>query len=171
MKQGGNILLTDNFPAATEREMFRTHTSGRSLLHAGAILREHPIWRKFPAEGFADWQFFPMMDQSYSIVYDSDMPEFKVLFELIPSFKRIRHKTMLTEFQVGQGRLMLCSLHLNEDDPAGSYLKYLLLEYLSGDQKSEAPDWAVEKLRERLHNPVNYVCQYRKIDAGGRPVD
>jgi len=171
MEQGGAVLLTDNFPSAVENEMFRTHTSGRSLLHAGAILRKHPIWQKFPAEGFADWQFFRMMDCSCSMIHDRDMPEFQPLLELIPSFKRIRHKSMLSEYKVGKGRLICCSLHLQDNDPAGCWLKKLLLDYLAAKDWAAAPEWQVGYLRSRMHNPVQYSCQYRKIDAGGRPVD
>jgi hypothetical protein len=171
MEQGGAVLLTGNFPSAVEKEMFRTHTSGRSLLHAGAIIRKHPIWQKFPAEGFADWQFFRMMDSSCSMVHDRNMPEFQPLLELIPSFKRIRHKSMLSECKVGNGRLICCSLHLHEDDPAGSWLKKLLLDYLAAKNWANAPEWTPDALRERLHNPIRSTCQYRKIDAGGRPID
>ena len=171
MEQGGAVLLTGNFPAAVENEMFRTHTSGRSLLHAGAILRKHPIWQKFPAEGFADWQFFRMMDASCSMVHDRAMPEFQPLMELIPSFKRIRRKSMLAEYKVGKGRLLCCSLNLREDDPAACYLNKLLLDYLASKVWAEAPEWRIEHLRDRLQNPIQYVCQYRKIDAGGRPID
>jgi hypothetical protein len=171
MEQGGAVLLTGNFPSAVEKEMFRTHTSGRSLLHAGAIIRKHPIWQKFPAEGFADWQFFRMMNCSSSMIHDRNMPEFQPLLELIPSFKRIRHKSMLSEYKVGKGRLICCSLHLQKDDPAGCWLKKLLLDYLAAKNWTAAPEWQAEYLRNRLHNPVQYSCQYRKIDAGGRPVD
>ena len=171
MEQGGAVLLTGNFPSATENEMFRTHTSGRSLLHAGALIRKHPVWQKFPNEGFADWQFFRMMDSSSSMIHDSEMPEFQPLLELIPSFKRIRRKSMLSEYKVGKGRLICSSLKLQKDDPAGSYLKQLLLDYLASKNWTDAPEWKVGDLRCRLHNPVQYSCQYRKIDAGGRPVD
>ena len=171
MEQGGAVLLSDNFPSAVEKEMFRTHTSGRSLLHAGAIIRKHPVWQKFPTGGFADWQFFRMMDASCSMVHDNAMPEFQPMLELIPSFKRIRRKSMLAEYKVGKGRLLCCSLHLRADDPAGSWLKRLLLDYLAAKDWTDAPEWQSEHLRNRLHNPVQYACQYRKIDAGGRPID
>lgn len=172
LADGGAVLLTGEFPCGTELEMFRPHTSGRSLGHSGAIIRRHPVWEKFPNESFADWQFFPMMNVSCSIVNDKDMPEFKPLLELIPSFKRIRHKSMLAEYKVGKGRLMLCTLHIEADDPAARYLGSLLKEYLSsGSYASDVPEWTPEKLRHRLHHPVTYNCQYRKIDAGGRPVE
>ena len=171
MEQGGAVLLTGNFPSAVENEMFRTHTSGRSLLHAGAIIRKHPVWQQFPAEGFADWQFFRMMDSSCSMVHDRAMPEFQPLLELIPSFKRIRRKSMLSEYKTGKGRLICCSLKLQKDDPAGSWLKKLLLDYLAAKNWADAPEWTPDALRERLHNPIRSTCQYRKIDAGGRPID
>ena len=105
------------------------------------------------------------------MIHDSEMPEFQPLLELIPSFKRIRRKSMLSEYKTGKGRLICCSLNLQKDDPAGSWLKKLLLDYLAAKNWTDAPEWKVGDLRCRLHNPVQYSCQYRKIDAGGRPVD
>ena len=144
LKDGGAVLLTDHFPGTANPENFRSHTSGRSLGHAGALFDPHPVWEKFPHSGFLDWQFFPMMRNSRSLLYDDSMPEFKPLFELIPSFKMVKHKSMLSEFIVGKGRLMISGLNFDISDP--------------------------EKLMLCAANSGKTGNCGQKIDAGGRPI-
>ena len=151
-------------------ETFRPHTSGRSLGHSGAIPHEHPVWHEFPQDGFADWQFFPMMTGSVSLIRDEDMPEFAPILELIPSFKLIKRKSLLSEYRVGQGRLMICGFHLREDDPASVWMRHILLEYLGRRDFADAPEWQTDKLLSRLNAGVQ-ADTGKKIDAGGRPVD
>ena len=169
VSRGGSLLLTGGFPAATERENFRTHTSGRSLGHAGTVFHAHPIWNHFSNSGYADWQFFPMMDGCTSLVNDADMPPFSPIIELIPSFKLVRRKSLLSEFAVGQGRLMACGLKLDADDPAAAYMKRLLLDYLGRRKFVPAPEWKTEELAKRLGMAITEK-ERKAIDAGGRPI-
>ena len=169
MEKGGNILLTANFPGETMSENFRPHTSGRSIGHSGAIVREHPVWKRFPNEGFADWQFYPLMSGSTSFIRDAEMPEFSPMLELIPSFKLIRRKSPLMEFKVGSGRLLICGLNIAADDPAAGWMRHILLEYLSGaDKKSAVPVWESGKLLARIGDGSRSADMGGKIDAGGR---
>ena len=172
MENGGAVLLTDHFPGTTLRENFRPHTSGRSLGHAGARIHRHPIWNDFPNEEFADWQFFAMMKDSKSLVFDKTMPEYTPILELIPSFKMVKRKTPLTEFAVGKGRLMICGLNLRNEDPAGMWMKHILLKYLASHDYVKAPEWNADQLRLSLAAiPETAERLGRKIDAGGRPID
>lgn len=168
---GGAVLLTGGFPMQTWPETFRTHTSGRTLGHAGMIFRTHPIWREFPHEGFGDWQLFPMMTHSTSLIYDAEMPEYRPLLELIPAFKLIRRKSMLSEFKVGHGRIIMCGLVLGDSDPAATYLKITILNYLGRRDWVNAPEWSAIKLRMRLRTTTASELKPVPIDAGGRPIE
>lgn len=168
---GGAVLLTDNFPAESIKEVFRPHTSGRCWGHAGAMINPHPIWKNFPHDEFMDWQFYPMMKASHSIVYDDAMPEFKPLMELIPSFKLIKLKSMLSEFQVGSGRIVMTGLALDNDEPAGRYLKKEIVSYLNSNDYVPAPVWNIDDLKKRLELPPRKERREVIIDAGGRPVE
>ncbi len=169
VSQGGAMLLMGGFPAATEHENFRTHTSGRSLGHAGTVFHSHPIWNHFSNNDYADWQFFPMMDGCTSLVNDVEMPPFSPIIELIPSFKLVRRKSLLSEFAVGHGRLMVCGLKLDADDPAAAYMKHLLLDYLGRRKFVPAPEWKTELLAKRIGMTITEK-ERKAIDAGGRPV-
>jgi hypothetical protein len=168
--KGGALLLTGGFPACSETEVFRTCTSGRSLGHAGTVVHNHPIWRRFPQEGFADWQFYPLMTKSHSLVQDAQMPPFTPILELIPCFKRIRRKSLIAEFSVGKGRMIVCGFNFQKDDPAVRWMKHVLTEYLAGGNYTSAPIWDVEELRSRLGIVFTERAR-RLIDAGGRPVE
>ncbi len=173
MEQGGRIMLTDNFPGKSFPENFRAHTTGRSLGHAGALFNEHPIWKNFPHAGFLDWQFFPLMKESRSLIYDPDMPRFNPVFELIPSFKLVKHKGMLSEFTVGRGRLMVCGFRLDVPDPAAAYMEQVIMDYLGtdGSASASAPEWSPDALRQRLQKDHGLAeGKEKKVDAGGRPI-
>ena len=172
MANGGAVLLTGGFPGASMPENFRPHTSGRSIGHSGAIPHGHPVWKRFPHDGFADWQFYPMMSGSHSLISDPEMPEYRPILELIPSFKLIKRKSLLSEFQVGAGRLMVCGFRLADDDPAAVWMKHILLEYLEKHDYAPAPEWPPEKLARRLDpESAGSASLGRKMDAGGRPTD
>ena len=172
MEDGGAVFLTDHFPGATLRENFRPHTSGRSIGHSGARLHAHPIWRDFPNETFADWQFFSMMKDSKSLIFDKSMPEFAPILELIPSFKMVKRKTLLAEYAVGKGRLMICGLNLQESDPAAVWMKHILLKYLASQDHIQVPAWNAGQLRQTFEAiPETIERAGKKIDAGGRPID
>ncbi len=167
-EDGGSVLLRGGFPAGTRTETFRPHTSGRTLGHAGILIHEHPVLRDFPHEGFGDWQFFPMMSGAVSMIHDSGMPEFHPVIELIPSFKLVRRKSMLSEFRVGKGRILMCGLALSDSDPAGRYLRGALLEYLNRGVWEEAPEWESASLRERIRRDHGERFQEIRLDEGGR---
>ena len=150
-------------------ENFRSCTSGRALGHAGALLHPHPIWEKFPNNGNYDWQFKPLMEGSASLVYDEDMPEFKPIMSLIPTFKMVKHKSMLSEFIVGKGRLIICGFTINSNNPAAMYMKEILIDYLTEDNLVDVPTWNLEELKQHAHSSrVGNIGQ--KMDEGGRPI-
>jgi len=168
---GGKVLLTGGFPCITFPERFGAHSSGRVLGHSGAIPHKHPAWEKFVHDGFADWQFFPLMTRnSISLVQDGEMPEFTPILELIPSFKMVYRKSLLSEYEVGAGRLMCCGLHLDADDPAAAYLKRVLVSYLDGEDQVSAPRWNPDALKARCGKTFPQFRMGSKVDAGGRPI-
>ena len=112
-----------------------------------------------------------MMTSSISHIRDEEMPPFAPLLELIPSFKLIREKSMLSEYRVGKGRILFCGLNLtSQSDPASLYMKDQLLAYL-GEPASwveDAPQWEVEALKKRLRQKMAPRRKEKKIDFGGR---
>ena len=172
MEQGGRVLLTDDFPLSTMPERFAPHTSGRSIGHSGVLINDHPIWERFPHDGFADWQFYPMMTGSSSLVFSEEsMSKYAPVIEPIPSFKLIKRKSFLSEFRVGAGRLMLCTFKLDADDPGAKWMKKILCDYLGGGAFAPAPEWSAASLACAVDSIQEVISSGKKIDAGGRPQD
>lgn len=171
MANGGCVLLTGNFPAKSMPERFAPHTSGRSIGHSGVLINPHPVTDGFPHSGFADWQFYPLMTNSLSLISDETTPEYAPVVELIPSFKLIKHKSFLSEFRVGSGRLIICGLRLDIDDPAAKWLRFLIVRYLGSGTFVPAPEWECDALTASLSQQQKTVLTGKKIDEGGRPVD
>lgn len=171
LEKGTPVLLTGNFPGVMSHENFRSHTSGRSTGHAGAVFHAHPVWGKFPHGGYLDWQFFPLMQEAVSQINDPEMPEFRPAFELIPAFKMVKRKSLLSEYQVGSGRLLLCGFDLAADDPAAPWMKHILLDYLADPARwtAEVPAWDPAVLLRRCRN-ASFSRTAAPVDAGGRPV-
>ncbi|MBO7153592.1 MAG: hypothetical protein J6W67_07280 [Lentisphaeria bacterium] len=169
LEAGGRVLLTGNFPAKSMPERFAPHTSGRSIGHSGALIHPHPVWEKFPHEGFADWQFYMMMTGSESLVSEQGVPEYAPVIELIPSFKLIKRKSLLSEYQVGKGRLMISGLRLDADDPAAAWMKHILIGYLGSETLADAPAWDSCALKAAISEKHGAISTGQKIDAGGRP--
>ena len=110
------------------------------------------------------------MTGSTSIIYDENMPHYQPLFELIPSFKLIQRKSMLSEFRTGRGRIIMCGFNLENKDPAAQYLKYELLVYLDSHNYVSAPEWNPNDLRIRQKKNHDFNFKIVKTDEGGRPV-
>ena len=51
------------------------------------------------------------------------------IVEMVSSFKKIKRQAMLFELKVGAGRLIICTLKLDNSSAAASYLKRQLEDY------------------------------------------
>lgn len=138
---GGNVLLTDNFPMDTVAATFQPSQSGRVTGDLATVIYDHPALNNFPHRGFCDWQFYKLLKDSRSMLFEDDLIPFEPLIEIVSSFKHIRRKAALCEFKVGSGRLMMTSLNLQSEDPAARTLLAKLTDYLAGE-----PDFAVPQL-------------------------
>ena len=98
------------------------------------------------------------------------MPEFLPVIELIPSFKMVKQKSMLSEFVVGKGRLMISGLNFDTPDPGAKYMLRAIVEYLEQGIYVSAPSWEPENLRLSAANTGRTGHSGQKIDAGGRPI-
>ena len=171
LESGGRVLLTGGFPLPGTETKFRMQTAGRSEGHCGIIVHDHPLWRNFPHEGFGDWQFFPLVHNAPSLDYPAqDEPEFVPLVELIPCYKLIVRRSMLSEFKVGAGRLMICTLNIGTEDPAAKFLHGELLAYLGGELSPDAPDWSPEDLRRIARAEAQGVTKAAGTDMAGEIV-
>ena len=147
---GANVLLTGHFPTPRTREKFQCATAGRATGHFGTIIPSHPLLAEMAPAGFADWQFFHLLDGAAAMDFTASPLPFRPLIEYIPSFKLARRKTPLCEMTVGRGRLLMCGLRFESFDPAARYLHARMLDYLASAAAPQAPAVPPETLKSLL---------------------
>ena len=148
---GNRVLLTDNFPADCTREKFGLTTTGRNTGHHGIILHKHPVLEKMANEGFADWNFYNMLNFAKAMdFYNSTLP-FNPVIEYVPSYKLVTYKTPLCELRIGKGILMMCGVRFETGDCGGTFFKNGLLNYLANADSSPLPEVTAENMKQLLH--------------------
>lgn len=159
---GGNLILTDNFPTDISDAGFQPTPCGRVQGDLATVIYDHPVLNNFPQQGFCDWQFYSLLKDSKSMIFDDTSIPFQPLIEIVSSFKHIRRKASLCEYKVGAGRLMMVSFNFKNEDPAASTLFQELLRYLTGDSIFNAPILDVEFLKRQIDKTHH---EYQKIET------
>lgn len=131
---GGDILLLGNGPFPAQEINFQGATTGRPTGHRGLLVNDHPALAGFPHDGGMDWQFFSMIEQAQSVLFEDGQLPFDPIVEVIPCYKNIKRQSVLFEFRVGKGRLLVCSLRLDRQDPACAWLLDSLRRYMTGSR-------------------------------------
>jgi beta-galactosidase len=147
---GQRVVLLGTKPFFTRSTTFRSMSPGRAEGNLATVVARHPLTDRIPNEGFCDWQFYRMLSDAASIQFD-DMPEaFDPIVEVVCSYKQIHRQAAVFEWRVGSGRLLVCSLSLNDWDPAGAYFRRCLLAYAGGEQFQPRIAVAPDRLKQLL---------------------
>ena len=65
----------------------------------------------------------------------------------------------------------MCGLKLQQNDPAGAFLKAQIKKYLAGGIFADAPEWDAADLKKRVEAGPFKRRKEVAIDGGGRPVE
>ena len=108
--------------------------------HDGTIVKEHPMFGEFPHEGFADLQFYRMLAESPPLdLAPLGLTEGDPVIRAIHSYPVCRPLGYLVEGMVGEGRLILCALDLDQSWPEARYLLRQLCRYLANGPHQKVP--------------------------------
>jgi hypothetical protein len=89
----------------------------------GTILTPHPLLGDFPHEGWADLQFFRLIDGQPPLDLEPlALTAGEPILRVIHSYPVGRPLGYLLEAAWGQGRLVICALNLDQAWPEGRYL-------------------------------------------------
>ncbi len=154
LSEGESLLLlgTGAFASLPHRIL----RGGRTVGTAATAIEDHPLMASFPHEGFCDWQFHAMLEGAQGVVLDC-IP-FKPIIEFVSSYKLIVKQAAVFEWQVGPGRLLVCSLNLSDSDPAAMYLLHQMLAYLSNERYAPPVKLGIEDLRRLMNR--NFSLAY-----------
>ncbi|WP_168119857.1 sugar-binding domain-containing protein [Paenibacillus sp. HB172176] len=170
MAGGGNVLLVGSGPFVSLPTTFQIMTGGRVQGNNATVIREHPIFDQFPHEGFCDWQFYRMVEGAETIVFDDISIPFDPIVEFVSGYKMIRKQSSLFELTVGEGRLLVCTLQIDEDDCGARFLYHHMLQYIDSGKHVPAKSAVPEALRTLIAESRSLEVDFSTdegFDVGG----
>ena len=129
IRDGGSAVLLGAGDMPCLPTCFQMTIAGRSIGNTANVVWEHPIMDRFPHDGYCDWQFQGMLDDGRAVLFEKASTPFAPIIEIVSSYKTIRKQAALFEGSLGGGRLVVCALRLQPDDPAAVFLLGLLARH------------------------------------------
>jgi hypothetical protein len=113
----------------------------------GTIIRDHPMLGGLPHEGFADLQFFRLIENAPPLdIAPLGLTEFEPVIRVLHRYPVFRPLAYLVEGRYGRGGLILCALDLNPAYPEAHYLLKSICAYATGTSFAPARELSAETL-------------------------
>jgi len=114
----------------------------------GTVIADHPMLGGMPHEGFADLQFFRLMENAPPLdVAPLGLEAVEPAIRVIHRYQVCRPLTYLMEGRVGEGGVILCALELDQSLPEGRFLLAATCAYASSAEFRPADGLSAETLR------------------------
>lgn len=183
LKNGGKVLWfpnKDQFKAVTLGGLFQTDYWNYRMFKSicdwakkpaspgtmGLFMDpQHPVFNDFPTEFHTNWQWFPIIKQSYPMILDRLPAEYTPLVQVIDNIERNHKLGLLFEFSIGKGKLLVCMSDLEavQDKPEARQFYTSLLNYM--DSKDFHPSFRMSI--DGLNDLFNSTVKSGKIKALG----
>ena len=154
LAQGKDVLLLGAEPFVSLPTTFRIALAGRTSGNLATVIRDHPIFDELPHDGFCGWQFRRLMEEGNAICFESDKVPFHPIVEVVSTYKYAIRQGALFEFEAINGRLLVCSFHFQETDPAAVWLKEQLINYVQSEKFQPKDQLDRVGLRELISGKV-----------------
>ena len=111
---------------------------------------EHPALADFPTEFHTNWQWFPIVKQSYPMILDSLPDGYLPIVQVIDNVERNHKLGLLFEFKVGKGRLLVCMSDLRavQEKPEARQFYHSILKYMKSSAFSPSYSISVADLQD-----------------------
>lgn len=183
LHEGGSVLL---FPAREKHQeqtvgglfqtdywnyrMFKTICEGQNKPASPGTLGiltnpEHPVFADFPTEFHTNWQWFPIIKQSYPMILDRLPNEYRPIVQVIDNIERNHKLGLLFEFKVEKGKLMVCMSDLKStwDKPEAQQFYKSIMQYMNSQDFNPSFGLTSKELVELFSSKV----QVGKIEKLG----
>lgn len=155
LSAGKRVVLFGKGPFASSEVSWQIALAGRTNGHLATVIADHPLMEDFPHSGYCGRQFEHMLNGSYSAHLDlPDIPHEPVI-DIASSYKNAIREGMLFSYRVGMGKLLVCTLNMQERDPAARWLKNRILSYAAGREFS--PEIAL------TNEQLAVLCKVQKV--------
>jgi hypothetical protein len=126
---GGRVLLLGYGPFPMLPTSFQMSVTGRVRGNLATVIQDHPLMRRFPHDGYCDWQFHSMLEGGSAVNFNELAAPFDPIIEVVSSFKLVIKQATLFEWGVGEGRLLVSTMNVDLSVPANAYLLDVMIEY------------------------------------------
>ncbi|MCC6698306.1 MAG: discoidin domain-containing protein [Candidatus Hydrogenedentes bacterium] len=128
----------------------------------------HPVYAEFPNDGYTDWQWWDLLNQSYVMRLDGLEPGSHPILQVIDDWNKNRRLGAMFEARVGSGHLLVCTLDILRDleqRPAAAALRRSVLRYMASPDFNPDHGLDVAWLREALSPGSTAVAQVEADSA------
>jgi hypothetical protein len=119
---------------------------------------EHPIFNDFPTDSHTNWQWFPIIKQSYPFILDRLPVGYQPIVQVIDNIERNHKLGLVFEFAVEKGKLLICMTDLEpvKDKPEVRQFYNSMLQYMTSDSFKPATGLSVKSLSDLFNTKVTY---------------
>lgn len=118
---------------------------------------EHPIFNDFPTEFHTNWQWYPVIKNSYPLIMDGMPAGYRPIVQVIDNVERNHKLGLIFEFQVGKGKLLVCMADLKNamDKPEARQLCYSIMNYMNSNAFSPKYQITPKALNELFNSTIS----------------
>ncbi len=115
----------------------------------------HPALKDYPTSYHTDWQWFPVVSNSYPLVIDRLPQDFDPVIEVIDNVERNYRLALMLECNVGKGKLMILNADMDKasEHPEGEWLLQSVKEYMASKECKPKLTLSEQQLRNLLTKP------------------
>lgn len=154
MKQGKKVVLLGKGPFETLPTRFINARPGRTHDDLATVIYDHPVFAGMPHEGFCGWQFNKMLDNGTAVCFLDDTVPFEPVLEMASSYKFALRRAAIFEYNILNGKLLVCGLNFDETDPASVWFKAQLLSYAASEQFNPQTEMDERDLFNLIHTKM-----------------
>ncbi len=137
LQDGGRVVLLDPGPGfAVEKTNFRLASWDGGGPSGTIFDLRHPVLCAMPADGWCDLQFYPLVQNSKTVLLSALPAKIEPLVRCIDRPTRLANRSYLFEASVGRGKLLVSRFNFGQalglNDPAGIFLLDQLVRYALG---------------------------------------
>lgn len=148
------ILIGEKTPFVTNTTQFQIALAGRTSGNLATVINDHPITRDLPHEGFCSWQFRQLIEQGSAVCFADNKMEFDPIIEIVAAHKCFVKQAAMLEFKALGGRVFISSFAFKDTDPAASWLKNRILEYVNSDEFEPKIEYSETELESFVYGKI-----------------
>lgn len=119
------------------------------------IDNSHPAFENYPTDSHTDWQWFPVVHNSYPLIIDRLPKDVDPVVEVIDNVERNYRLALMLECNVGKGKLMIINTDIEKaaEHPEGAWLLQSVKEYMGSKKCKPTLSLEPEQVRNLLTKP------------------